>query len=117
MPPGSLVPAEWVLAELEQGGEAPDSAESPSTTSEDFTVAEIAEKAKRKPGTVRDWIRTGKLRAYTFRGRDYRITPAAWEEFKEAERNGGGNSTNVETPRGKADLGSWRKVRRLKQAI
>jgi len=53
----------------------------------DLTVADIAAQLERSPVTVRAWIRTGDLRAYSFRGREYRITRQAFNEFLEAQRH------------------------------
>ena len=40
----------------------------------------------RSPQTVRRWIREGELDAYSLRGREYRITGAALQEFIARER-------------------------------
>ncbi len=52
----------------------------------DLTVADVAELHDRSPVTVRAWIRCGRLRAYRFRGREYRVTRAALEAFQRGER-------------------------------
>lgn len=52
----------------------------------DMTVADVAEFFGRSPVTVRAWIRSGRLRAYQFRGREYRVTSAALEAFVTRER-------------------------------
>ena len=54
----------------------------------DLTVEDVGEFFDRSPTTIRTWIRTGQLVAYHFRGREYRITRAALEEFGDRERNG-----------------------------
>jgi len=54
----------------------------------DLTVAEVGKLFNRSPATIRAWIRAGRLEAYPFRGREYRITHAALEEFQGQERNG-----------------------------
>ena len=54
----------------------------------DLSVEEVGKFFDRSPVTVRGWIRTGRLEAYRFRGREYRITHAALEEFQQQERNG-----------------------------
>ena len=74
----------------------------------DLTVSEIAERFGRSAQTVRDWIKTRKLRAYRFNGKEYRVTPAALEEFEEGQRNGRARRTRS----GRAsDLGAWRRER------
>ena len=52
----------------------------------DMTVADVAEFFGRSPVTVRAWIRSGRLRAYQFRAREYRVTNAALEAFVTRER-------------------------------
>jgi excisionase family DNA binding protein len=106
MPRGTLVPAEWVLEELER--DAP-----PSPAAGDLTVEQVGERLGRRPGTVRDWIRAGKLRAYKLRGREYRITEQALGEFLDAERQGS-TSPQRAAPGAAADLSSWRTIRRQK---
>jgi len=68
----------------------------------DYTVAQVAEIFNRKPQTVRDWIKGGRLRAYRFNGREYRVTRAAVEEYMEDQRNG------LPAQKGTADLSAWR---------
>lgn len=115
MPPGSSVtlPVDW-LRPLLQSEEAAGAAAAPQPEA-DLTVKEVAAIVGRKEGAVRQWIRSGakgtRLRAYTFNGREYRITRAALTEFLEAKRNG--SVTPAPAKRGRAaDLGSWRKVQR-----
>ncbi len=54
----------------------------------DLTVEEVGKFFDRSPVTIRTWIRAGRLEAYQFRGKEYRITHAALEEFQDRERNG-----------------------------
>ena len=53
------------------------------------TVEDVAAFFDRSPVTVRGWIRGGRLRAYRFRGREYRITESAVEEFRQRQRGDG----------------------------
>ena len=55
---------------------------------QDLTVEEVGKLFNRSPATIRAWIRAGRLEAYHFRGREYRITHGALEEFQGQERNG-----------------------------
>jgi excisionase family DNA binding protein len=73
----------------------------------DYTVAEIAERFGRSPQTVRDWIKSGKLKGYLFNGREYRVTRAALAEFEASQRDGA--DASVRSARN-ADLGAWRRV-------
>ena len=54
----------------------------------DLTVEDVAQFFDRSPITIRSWIRDGRLQAYHFRGKEYRITHSALEEFQDQERNG-----------------------------
>ncbi len=49
---------------------------------------EVGEFFHRSPITIRTWIRDGRLEVYHFRGKEYRITHSALEEFQHQERNG-----------------------------
>ena len=92
-------------------GEAPAGDVQHATQSADLTVEQVAERFGRSPGTVRDWIRAKKLRAYPF-GKEYRVTPAALEEFIRAHREGKEAGKRAITgQRRPADLGGWRRVR------
>ncbi|MGH7476570.1 MAG: helix-turn-helix domain-containing protein [Longimicrobiales bacterium] len=76
----------------------------------DYTVEDIAARFDRSPNTVREWIRRGELEAYPF-GREYRITPAALEQFVQAKRESGQQrASRPPSTRSSsvADLGSWR---------
>ena len=50
----------------------------------DLTVEQVADLYKRTPQTIRRWIRDGRLTAYEFNEREYRITREAVEEFRRA---------------------------------
>ena len=52
----------------------------------DFTVEEVGKFFHRSPITIRTWIRDGRLRAYRFQGREYRVCESALEEFQQKER-------------------------------
>ena len=57
----------------------------------DLTVEEVAQFFNRSPVTIRTWIRSGDLRAYTFKGREYRITHSALEEYQARQRGESGS--------------------------
>ena len=90
----------------------PDTAEPEAldvATHGDYTVAHVAEIFGRKPQTVRDWIKSGRMRGYLFNGREYRVTQAAIEEYRACQRNGTkGRRRTVR--RGVANLAAWRRV-------
>jgi excisionase family DNA binding protein len=73
----------------------------------DLTVAEIAAELKRSPNRIRDFIRSGELKAYTF-GRELRCTRAALDTFVQAKRDA---KPDIAPGRrkGRAKLSDWRK--------
>lgn len=81
LPPGSLVslPVDQVRLWLE---EAPGSPPGPERH---LTVEEVAEVVGRAPGTVRTWIREGKLAAYRQQGREYRVRPEDLRTYQDAQ--------------------------------
>lgn len=106
MPPGSSItlPVDWVRCQLEL-----EPAE--NKIAGDLTVSDVARELGRKPNTVRDWVRSGQLRGYLFRGREYRVTRAALNDFIEAQRQKSGPAPGRSSEK-VADLGSWRRFRR-----
>jgi excisionase family DNA binding protein len=78
---------------------------------QDMTVKEVAETLKRSVQSVRRLIRSGELDAYSFRGREYRVTQAALHAFLEAERHGSSQNPHIKRVTGRADLGAWRRLR------
>ena len=102
--PGSLIPRDWLLSQLE-GVEA----ESPSTTLADMSSEEAAEILHRAPSTVRDYCRRRLLPgAYRQRGREWRVPRSAVLAFQRAEAKPKApvrvSGRRAEEP----DLGSWR---------
>ncbi len=78
---GSIIlTVEAVKERLSQNGSALD---------QDLTVEEVGKFFDRSPITIRTWIREGRLRAYLFQGREYRICESALEEFQQKERGRG----------------------------
>ena len=82
MPDGASVvlPVDTVRTWLNENGSGLD---------QDLTVEEVGKFFDRSPVTIRTWIRAGRLRAYIFRGREYRICRSALEDFQQNERGGG----------------------------
>ncbi len=77
----------------------------------DMTVEEVANHLDRSPQTVRRWIREGELDAYSFRGREYRITAAALEDFIAREQTAAARAPQSPRTHVKKPLGAWRSVR------
>ena len=111
MPPGSSVslPIDWLRQELERSGNG-----GPARNGEvevDYSVQKVAELWGRRPGTVRDWIRSGRLEGYLFNRKEYRVPRAALERFLEEQRSGSTKPRQASVPARPADLGAWRDVR------
>jgi excisionase family DNA binding protein len=109
MPPGSTVslPVDWLRTQLDEAT----ATELCAVAGGDLTIAEVAERLKRRPGTVRGWVRQGVLQAYSFRGREYRITEVALASFVERERQGATGARHLLARPQAADLGAWRRIR------
>ncbi len=82
MPEGGLVmvPVDSLREWLNENGSGLD---------QDLTVEEVGKFFDRSPVTIRAWIREGRLRAYRFQGREYRVCESALEEFQQKERGRG----------------------------
>ena len=112
LPPGSLVPAGWVVDELAQTGDG----EVPHPEGElaDFRVGEVATELNRSPATVRSWCREERIPgAYRLRGREWRIPRDGLRAFLEGEakRPAKREEAPLDRPGRTVDLGAWRKER------
>ena len=109
MPPGSLVPAEWVLNELEENacaaGVEPNQRGADALV--DLTIAEVAQALGRKESTVRGWCASGALRgAYKLNKRDWRIPRAVLLDYQRRQAE---PSSLPEHGRARvADMAAWR---------
>ena len=86
-------------------------ADESSTLAHDMTVEEVANHLDRSPQTVRRWIREGELDAYSFRGREYRITAAALRNFIAREQTAAERAPQSPREPVTKQLGAWRSVR------
>jgi len=101
-----MLPVAVVRGWLDQEGDDP---------LDDLTVAEVAAKLGRSDGTVRAWIRSGKLEAYWL-GHEYRITRSALATFRDRRRDRPSTLEPAPSPiAGSVALGAWRKVRTAKE--
>ena len=82
MPDGAMIslPVDTVRDWLNKNGSGLD---------QDLTVDDVAKFFDRSPVTIRAWIRAGRLRAYRFHGREYRVCESALEEFQQQQRGRG----------------------------
>ncbi len=86
-------------------------ADESSPLAHDMTVEEVANHLDRSPQTVRRWIREGELDAYSFRGREYRITAAALRNFIAREQTAVERPPQSPCAHVTKQLGAWRSAR------
>ncbi len=105
LPPGSLVPRDWILGRLAEQVPARD-ASLPATV--DRTVHDLATLFGKRPSTVRAWIERGDFPgSYKLHGKEWRVPPAALDAFQRAQR-----ARSVTPHAGaKPDLAAWRSAR------
>jgi hypothetical protein len=103
MPPGTLVPRDWLVDQL---SDQPAPAESPPTVAAaDLTISDLARLFGKRPSTVRAWVERGDFPgAYKLNGREWRIPPTAVVAFRESQRRQNGLST-------------WRTIGRRKRIV
>lgn len=101
MPPGTLVPRDWLVEQLGNGSrQLPASASPTALGSTDLTITGLAEVFGKRPSTVRAWVERGDFPgAYKLNGREWRVPLSAVEGFRNDQRRLNG-------------LSAWRAVRR-----
>lgn len=83
MPPGSLVPRDWLLEQL--SSVSPATSESPALV--DLTIGDLAGLFGKRPSTVRAWVERGDFPgAYKLHGKEWRIPVSAVEAFQHRQR-------------------------------
>jgi len=104
MPPGTLVPRDWVLEHLSDGFAGVPVAEAPALPARlDLTIRDLAQLFGKQPSTVRVWVERGDFPgAYKLHGKEWRVPVSAVDSFQNRQR------------RAKSDAGlsAWRKVKR-----
>ena len=104
MPPGTLVPRDWVLEHLSHGFAGVPVAEAPALPARvDLTIRDLAQLFGKQPSTVRSWVERGDFAgAYKLHGKEWRVPESGVEAFQNRQR------------RAKSDtrLSAWRRVRR-----
>lgn len=104
MPPGSLVPRDWLLEEL--SGATPTPSETPALV--DLTIGEVGRLFGKRPSTVRAWVERGDFPgAYKLHGKEWRVPVSGLEAFQDRQRR----RTKSE-PR----LSAWRSVKPANRA-
>jgi hypothetical protein len=104
MPPGSLVPRDWLLEQLSSVSPIP--SESPALV--DLTIGDLARLFGKRPSTVRAWVERGDFPgAYKLHGKEWRVPASAVEAFQDRQR---GHAKSG--PR----LSAWRSVKSANRA-
>ncbi len=109
LPPGSLVPRDWILGRLAVQVPAQDAPLQVTAPAVDRTVHDLATLFGKRPSTVRAWVERGDFPgSYKLHGKQWRVPPAALDAFQRAQR------ARSATPQAEAktDLGAWRSARR-----
>lgn len=113
LPPGTLVtlPREAFLDVLGGGvgdGAAATGGERSPAVAVDLTVADLAQRFRRHPSTIRQWLESGRLEGYKLFGREWRVPLAAVAAFQDQQRQG--RERRSSPARGAQSLADWRKV-------
>ena len=101
MPPGTLVPRDWLVEQLTDGSLRLSDSDRPTTPgATDLTIGGLAQLFGKRPSTVRAWVERGDFPgAYKLNGREWRIPPSGVDAFRDSQRRLTG-------------LSAWRSVKR-----
>jgi len=104
MPPGTLVPRDWVLEQLSADILGLQGAVTPAPPARvDLTIRDLAQLFGKQPSTVRAWVERGDFPgAYKLHGKEWRVPVTSVEAFQNRQR-GATSATR---------LSAWRSVRR-----
>ena len=109
MPPGTLVPKDWVLERLSEdvpGVPAAVTRAPPARV--DLTIRDLARLFGKQPSTVRGWVERGDFPgAYKLHGKEWRVPISSVEAFQDRQRR-----------RAKSEprLSAWRSVKPANRA-
>lgn len=109
IPPGALLPRDWLLERLSENSAAASSAEG-SAPLVDLSVPDLATLFGKRPSTVRAWLERGDFPgAYKLQGKEWRVPPSGVHAFQNQQRlETGDNRPRDAVPR----LSDWRKSER-----
>lgn len=109
MPPGTLVPRDWLLTRIPQSAAAGGVDAVTPRGLVDLGVPDLARLFGRRPSTVRAWLERGDLPgAYKLFGREWRAPQSAVEAFLQSQRSSSPTAPSKAT----TDLSTWRSVKR-----
>jgi hypothetical protein len=107
MPPGALVPRDWLLEQL---SDPPPATSGPSSTPSplvDLTIGELGRLFGKQPSTVRAWVERGDFPgAYKLHGKEWRVPVSAVNAFQDRQRGA----------KSKPRLSAWRSVKPANRA-
>src|SRR2546426_5022301 len=87
LPPGSLVPRDWVLGRLSEPPTEAATPLLPVALTVDLTVDALAALFGKRPSTVRAWIERGDFPgSYKLHGKEWRGPPSPFDPFQQTQR-------------------------------
>jgi predicted DNA-binding transcriptional regulator AlpA len=109
MPPGTLVPRDWVLERLSADIPAVPAAVTPAPPARvDLTIRDLAQLCGTQPSTVPGWVERGDFPgAYKLHGKEWRVPVNAVEAFQDRQRG---------RAKSQPRLSAWRSIRATRQA-
>ena len=110
MPPGALVPRDWLLEQLNAGLGGMSGSTAPAPPSlVDLTIRDLAQVFGKRPSTVRAWVERGDFpAAYKLHGKEWRVPASAVEAFQDRQRMRSVPGRRTESG---GRLSQWRSVR------
>src|SRR3989442_5092978 len=111
LPPGTLVTLsrEALLDVLGGGGgDRVAGGDGSPPVAVDLTVTDLAQRFRRHPSTIRQWLESGRLEGYKLFGREWRVALASAAAFQDQQRHGRERGGSL--ARSAPSLGDWRKV-------
>ena len=108
MPPGTLVPRDWVLERLsEDVPGVPAAVTSALRARVDLPIRDLAQLFGKRPSTVRAWVERGDFPgAYKLHRKEWRVPVSAVDAFQNGQRR--------RTAKSESRLSTWRTVGHVK---
>lgn len=108
MPPGALVPRDWLLEQLTDGSPGRPAPVAPAPAAlVDLTIRDLAKVFGKQPSTVRAWVERGDFPgAYKLHRKEWRLPVASLEAFQNRQRGTKSDSR----------LSAWRSVKPTNRA-
>ena len=109
MPPGALVPRDWLLEQLgEVSTEAPTPVAPAPPARVDLTIRGLAQLFGKQPSTARAWVERGDFPgAYKLNGKEWRVPVSAVDAFQDRQRR---------LAKSEPRLSAWRSVKPANRA-